>query len=172
MWTRNFAIILFLHVVFTQNVTDNAIKSISKISNITYNESNKLITQQQIRQVPQNNTANVKEIDGNSNKHDPPIHSAINQSVDLNADEFDFKYYWFLLVGSSVAILGLIVFKSFRMRRSRAVVRYGKANESDEIEPLGSSTSKWDEDSSENEDEIFDINFLKNTRLQKHSDNV
>lgn len=59
-----------------------------------------------------------------------------------------------------------------RMRRSRAEVRYGKPTESDEIEPLGSSNSKWDDDSSENEDEIFDINFLKNTRLQKHSDNV
>lgn len=60
----------------------------------------------------------------------------------------------------------------FRMRRSRAEVRYGKPTASDEIEPLESSNSKWDEDSSENEDEIFDINFLKNTRLQKHSDNV
>ena len=56
------------------------------------------------------------------------------------------------------------------MRRSRKEIRYGKPAESDEIQPLG-STSKWDEDSSsENEDEIFDINFLKNTRLQKHSD--
>ena len=116
MWTRNLVILLFLHVVFTQNVTENAdIKSISRTSNLTNNESNKVvITQQQIRQVPQNNTANVKEIDENSNKHDPPTHSAINQSVDLSADEFDFKYYWFLLVGSSVAILGLIVVKSFR----------------------------------------------------------
>lgn len=120
MWTRNLVLLLFLQVVFTQNITENAdIKSISKISNITnINESNKnekVITQQQIRQIPQNNTVNkAKENDENSNKHDPPTHSAINQSVDLNADEFDFKYYWFLLVGSSLAILGLIVFKSFR----------------------------------------------------------
>lgn len=59
---------------------------------------------------------------------------------------------------------------SFRLRRNRSEVRYGKANASDEIEPLD-GRSKWDDvDSSENEDEIFDINFLKNTRLQKQSD--
>lgn len=119
MWTRNLVLLLFLQVVFTQNATNNAdIKSISKISNITNNnESNKIekvITPEQIRQIPKNNTTNVKESDENSNKHDPPTHLAVNQSVDLNADEFDFKYYWFLLVGSSLSILGLIVFKSFR----------------------------------------------------------
>lgn len=118
MWTRNLILLLFLHVVFTQNAANNAdIKSISKTSNITNNESNKIekvITPEEIRQIPQTNTTNVKESDENSNKHDPPTHSAIDQSVDLNADEFDFKYYWFLLVGSSLSILGLIVFKSFR----------------------------------------------------------
>lgn len=74
----------------------------------------------------------------------------------------------------SLYILKLtFAFIIFSMRRSRAEVRYGKPAASDEIEPLGSSNSKWDEESSsENEDEIFDINFLKNTRLQKHSDNV
>jgi LAS superfamily LD-carboxypeptidase LdcB len=119
MWTRNLVLLLFLHVVFTQNVTENAdIKSINKTSSITnINKNEKVITQQEIRQITQNNTANEvkeKENEENSNKHDPPTHSAINQPVDINADEFDFKYYWFLLVGSSLAILGLIVFKSFR----------------------------------------------------------
>lgn len=55
----------------------------------------------------------------------------------------------------------------FRTRRSRAEVKYGKPKEADEIQPLGKS--KWDDDSSENEDEIFDINFLKNTRLNPHN---
>lgn len=56
------------------------------------------------------------------------------------------------------------------MRRTRAEAKYGRTAEKDEIEPLGKS--KWDnDDSSDNEDELFDINFLKNTRLQTHSDN-
>lgn len=56
------------------------------------------------------------------------------------------------------------------MRRSQKEAKYGKINTSDEIQPLGSSNNKWSEDSSsENEDEIFDINFLKNTRLQKQA---
>lgn len=55
----------------------------------------------------------------------------------------------------------------FRLSRSRAEAKYGVASSSDrsEIEPLGKS--KWLEESSdENEDEIFDINFLKNSRSQ------
>jgi hypothetical protein len=57
----------------------------------------------------------------------------------------------------------------FRLRRTRAEIKYGKPKEADEIQPLGKS--KWDDvDSSENEDEIFDINFLKNTRLNPPSD--
>lgn len=56
------------------------------------------------------------------------------------------------------------------MRKSRAENKYGKPKEADEIQPLGKS--KWDDDSSENEDEIFDINFLKNTRLNPHREDV
>lgn len=56
----------------------------------------------------------------------------------------------------------------FRLRKSRAELKYGiEASTTDrsETEPLG--RSKWLEESSdENEDEIFDINFLKNSRTQ------
>lgn len=36
------------------------------------------------------------------------------QLVDEVSDEENFKYYWVLLVFSSLSIIGLIVFKSFR----------------------------------------------------------
>lgn len=58
-----------------------------------------------------------------------------------------------------------LIKRAFRLRKSRAELKYGKAATSDksEVEPLG--RSKWLEESSdENEDEIFDINFLKNSR--------
>lgn len=42
----------------------------------------------------------------------------------------------------------------------------GSASDRSEVEPLG--RNKWLEESSdENEDEIFDINFLKNSRTNK-----
>lgn len=55
-----------------------------------------------------------------------------------------------------------------RLRKSRAELKYGMGSASDrsEVEPLG--RNKWLEESSdENEDEIFDINFLKNSRTNK-----
>lgn len=54
-----------------------------------------------------------------------------------------------------------------RLRKSRAELKYGKASTSDrsEFEPLGKANNKWLEESDdENEEEIFDINFLKNSR--------
>lgn len=174
MWTKNLALILFLQVVLTQKVVENTENTSIKSNTITTkvdenNKVEKVITQQEITKIHQNNNT-VEEHEKLENVQQE-INFMSNQQY--NADDFDFKYYWILLVGSSLAIVGLIVFKSFRMRRSRAEVRYGKPTASDEIEPLGSN-SKWDDDdsSSENEDQIFDINFLKNTRLQKHSDNV
>lgn len=60
-----------------------------------------------------------------------------------------------------------LFFSHSRLRKSRAEIKYGVASGSDrsEVEPLG--RSKWLEESSdENEDEIFDINFLKNSRTR------
>lgn len=102
----------------------------------------------------------------------------------------NFKYYFILMVVSSLSVISIIIFKALRLaftinhfyfagkqnnkfitfsrlRKSRAEIKYGKASLSDrsEVEPLG--RTKWLEESSdENEDEIFDINFLKNSRTQ------
>lgn len=101
----------------------------------------------------------------------------------------NFKYYFALLFVSTLSVISIIVFKAmryayqyfcetieqktfycvfrFRLSRSRAEAKYGVSSSGDrsEVEPLGKS--KWLEESSdENEDEIFDINFLKNSRSQ------
>jgi len=96
----------------------------------------------------------------------------INPGRHATDDDFmgNFKYYFVLLAFSSLSVIAIIIFKALRLRKSRAEIKYGRAATSDrsEVEPLG--RSQWLEESSdENEDELFDINFLKNSRSQNHA---
>lgn len=96
----------------------------------------------------------------------------INPGRHATDDDFigNFKYYFVLLAFSSLSVIAIIIFKALRLRKTRAELKYGRAATTDrsEVEPLG--RSQWLEESSdENEDELFDINFLKNSRSQNHA---
>jgi hypothetical protein len=191
MWKLSVLLLMLAHAVVIQGAPQNATVLAEIAKNSTQPDKNNLLISKS--QINSNNTKANEA--GVVNNHEAAANEAedfpvLAPSGDLDLDNENFKYYWMLLVGSSLAIIGLIVFRSFRyllssyhhdkecsnvrlnnfrLRRNRAEVRYGRTRDEEEIEPF--SKSKWEEDeSSENEDEIFDINFLKNTRLQTHND--
>ncbi|KAG5679362.1 hypothetical protein PVAND_008932 [Polypedilum vanderplanki] len=176
MWKVSFLLlVLTIHFVVTQDLQQKATISTEIKNNSTqqHTEDKNNVIKSEINHIEKEDENKPKSV----NNHESTI-----SNIQKNDNEFpvkmptgdlnepmNFKYYWMLLVGSSLAIIGLIVFRSFRLRKTRAEIKYGRANDSEEVQPF-SKASKWEEESSENEDEIFDINFLKNTRLQTHND--
>lgn len=131
----------------------------------------------------------LKDETADEGSQENPI-NPLKHAIDDDGSIGNFKYYFVLLAFSSLSVIAIIVFKALRLvlsisswgntnenkqflfhfsrlRKTRAELKYGRANTTDrsEVEPLG--RSQWLEESSdENEDELFDINFLKNSRSQ------
>ena len=87
----------------------SAEKEISK-SNATISE-NKNINKNVIEDAKSVGKGTVELINKEKEQAEPVMSESIMDDVD---DGVDFKYYWVLLVFSSLSIISIIVFKSFR----------------------------------------------------------
>lgn len=114
MWKINYVVYLILiaSIVFGQNSTLNTTNSVIPIKKAINKKEQGIITQE-ISKIPTQNNSNpqVKQNDslGNDSEKEPK-----EPTGDLDTDEFNFKYYWIILVASSFAMLGIITYKSLR----------------------------------------------------------
>lgn len=120
--------LLLVSLVITLAIADDATKITSNISQ-NLNSTQKEHQQQSNLQISKSNSSVISENNQNSknvNEETKNIGKGIaelvnhKESVDDDSemnkvdDGVDFKYYWVLLVFSSLSIISIIVFKSFR----------------------------------------------------------
>lgn len=120
--------LLLVSLVITLAIADDATKITSNISQ-NLNSTQKEHQQQSNLQISKSNSSVISENNQNSknvNEETKNIGKGIAELVnhkepvdddsEMNKvdDGVDFKYYWVLLVFSSLSIISIIVFKSFR----------------------------------------------------------
>jgi hypothetical protein len=111
MCKRSLILVLSVHLVLAQLPTppkENKVSQLVPNANISSNSTSNT----KIDQVPVNNEINKSEVKGEVTeiKHDES--EVINPEGDL--DQYNFKYYYVLLVLSSCTIIGIIIFRSFK----------------------------------------------------------
>ncbi|CRL08651.1 CLUMA_CG021240, isoform A [Clunio marinus] len=156
-----FTAIIVVGNTIAVDVANNTINNEVPMNSLSTNDKSTTKTDSTENKITVESHNNEADLGTKENPFDPSKMAKIPDENSIG----NMKYYFILLVLSSLSVISVIIFKALRLRKSRAEIKYGASSAKDrsEVEPLG--RSNWLEESSdENEDEIFDINFLKNTR--------